>query len=76
MTVIEQPADQLGLWAAQILLGRHGGNAASAARMVLEPQLHVRASSVKDPAHAVARANAQSDDQSFIEAVSVDRGAE
>lgn len=54
VTVVEQPAEQLGLWAAQILLGRHHGNQASAARMVLEPQLRVRGSSARSGAPAGA----------------------
>lgn len=47
VTAIEQPAEQLGIWAAQILLGRDSGNPASHARMVLDPQLRVRGSTLR-----------------------------
>lgn len=48
VTVVDQPAEHLGEWAAQLLLGRSTGNAAQCATMILEPQLRVRASSSRN----------------------------
>lgn len=53
VTVIEQPAEHLGQWAAQLLLGRTTGNAAQSARMLLEPTLIVRRSSLRPVGVAV-----------------------
>lgn len=46
ITVIEQPAEHLGRWAGELLLGRCKGNDATPARMVLDPELIVRGSTV------------------------------
>lgn len=46
VTVVEQPAEQLGTWAGQLLATRSAGRALDNARMLLEPVLHARGSSL------------------------------
>lgn len=50
VTVIEQPAEQLGRWAAQMLIARAGGREIDHARVLLDPVLRVRASTLRNPA--------------------------
>ena len=50
VTVVEQPAEQLGTWAGQLLATRSDGRMLDNAKMLLEPVLRVRASSLRSPA--------------------------
>lgn len=45
VTVVEQPAEQLGRWAGQLLVGRADGQDMESARVLLDPVLRVRGSS-------------------------------
>lgn len=47
VTVVDQPAEHLGQWAGEVLQGRITGNVARNARMLLEPEWRIRASSLR-----------------------------
>lgn len=47
VTVVEQPSQELGRWAGQLLATRARGGQLTNARIILDPVLHVRASSLR-----------------------------
>lgn len=47
VTVVEQPSEELGRWAGQILAARARGGALTNARIILDPALRVRGSSLR-----------------------------
>lgn len=49
VTVVEQPSEQLGAWAGQLLAARARGAQVESARILLDPVLHIRESSLADP---------------------------
>ncbi|MGC3952787.1 MAG: LacI family DNA-binding transcriptional regulator [Propionicimonas sp.] len=50
VTVVEQPSGQLGAWAGQLLAARASGARVESARILLNPVLRVRASSLRQGA--------------------------
>lgn len=54
VTVVEQPAEQLGEWAGQLLMARAAGRDMKHARILLDPVVRERASSLR---HAVVNAH-------------------
>lgn len=53
VTVVEQPAEQLGEWAGQLLVARAAGRDMKHARILLDPVVRERASSLRHQLTAV-----------------------